>query len=320
MVTRRCSPHHSKWSCAFIVTAIVVACVLAVVLLTTLGVIFLKRSRSIKNKGLAVTWCAVGGTCFIDTSNLDLQSENLSFVVTETGHKLECNRFDSIVRRSWHGVCNGGGNANILTRTKKNATGENLVFGSIVDVDNAVIYQIFPDAFGNNRVIGKPAATFPPEDEDPTPAADDHSVALNSNTEQPISVQRGTRSTSNTCDDNGRIIDIMVVWTKEAECRQSLLREGCRRTALTEENMRGWVDTAIEETNQAFRASGINAELRLVHAYCDHAYVEAPDEKALNIALSQLKNNFDGKLDDIHNKRKEVRDYLPLFITLTSVT
>merc|ERR1711862_669820 len=65
--------------------------------------------------------------------------------------------------------------------------------------------------------------------------------------------------------------DVMVVWTKRAECKNSGLSPGCTLTTQTRANMFAKINLAVDETNTAFSLSGINTELRLVHNVgCNH--------------------------------------------------
>ena len=103
-------------------------------------------------------------------------------------------------------------------------------------------------------------------------------------------------------DDLGGNIDVMVVWTKKAECVKSGLAAGCTLTDITENNMRGLIDLAIAETNTAYNLSGVTTQLRLVHAYREPNYVEATTS-AFSMALSSLRSTNDGIMDDVHEKR-----------------
>jgi hypothetical protein len=103
-------------------------------------------------------------------------------------------------------------------------------------------------------------------------------------------------------DDSGATIDVLVVWTKEAECMNSNLQKRCTRNATTESNMRGLIDLAVFETNTAYNLSGINTQLRLVHAYRDPLYIE-PTSNVFNTVLRNLRARGDGKLDRVHAKR-----------------
>ena len=103
-------------------------------------------------------------------------------------------------------------------------------------------------------------------------------------------------------DDLGGTIDVLVVWTKKAECRKSGLTAGCTLTATTENNIRGLIDLAVAETNTAYDLSGVTTQLRLVYAYRDPNYVEATTN-AFNVALSSITSTNDGVMDDVHIKR-----------------
>lgn len=103
-------------------------------------------------------------------------------------------------------------------------------------------------------------------------------------------------------DDLGGNIDVMVIWTKKAECFKSELTADCTLTNITENNMRGLIDLAIAETNTAYNLSGVTTQLRLVHAYREPNYVEATTN-AFNMALSSIRSKNDGIMDDVHEKR-----------------
>ena len=101
-------------------------------------------------------------------------------------------------------------------------------------------------------------------------------------------------------DDSGDTLDIMVVWTSEAECKNSRLSRFCTLDATTESNMRGLIDLAVEETNTAYSLSGIETELRLVHAYRDLDYVET---SSFSTSLRHVRSKNDSKLKSVHAKR-----------------
>jgi len=105
-------------------------------------------------------------------------------------------------------------------------------------------------------------------------------------------------------DDLGGNMDILVLWTKAAECKNSDLEVGCTVDGATEANMLGLVDAAIEETNVAYLMSGIQTSLRLVHAYREPSYVES-SSSAFNNALNAITSTSDGVMDDVHQKRTE---------------
>ena len=101
-------------------------------------------------------------------------------------------------------------------------------------------------------------------------------------------------------DNSGGNIDIMVVWTKLAECRKAGLLPGCIVTTSTENIMRGLIDLAIAETNTAYALSGIFTSIRLVHAYRDPDYVEGED---FYTSLEHVTTPNDGFMDSVHSKR-----------------
>ena len=192
--------------------------------------------------------------------------------------------------------------------------GNEHVFGSIrVGSD---ICQIAPNAAGDGEIKCTPEDEFPDELESLEPPDEDDGVrnlrAVPSASFNLLSTTSSTRGSASRIDlgfgdsgrrlydDSGSTLDIMVVWTNMAECKQSGLSVGCLLTATTEINMRGLVDLAVAETNTAYVSSGINTQLRLVHAYRDPDYVEP---LSFTTSLTDLRSQTDGKLDSIHAKR-----------------
>lgn len=103
-------------------------------------------------------------------------------------------------------------------------------------------------------------------------------------------------------DDGGSTLDVMVVWTRETECRYNNLGndETCALTIQTKNNIKLMVEMLVEEANMAFTESGIPTQLRLVHAYRHESYIES---SSTYMALKRLKDVADGDLDDVHAKR-----------------
>ncbi len=97
-------------------------------------------------------------------------------------------------------------------------------------------------------------------------------------------------------DDLGGNLDVMVVWTNNAECDLNGLPAGCTLTSLTERNMRALIDLAVFETNVAYANSNIGTELLLVHAYRHPSYVES----TFSQSLSDIR---DGNLSGVHTAR-----------------
>jgi hypothetical protein len=211
-----------------------------------------------------------------------------------------------------YGTCDGdASDANFVTRTDED--GNEQVFGSIrVGHD---ICQISLDANGESVVECVPEADYPEEMDYVLPP----SSANRNNQTATRNLRFGfTRSSSRTnslrtatvdgthrrlpFDDSGKTIDIMVVWTQQAECAAAYLETNCELTTTTEDIMRGLVDLAVTETNAAFALSGIVTRLRLVHAYRHATYVESQVEPIYD-ELKAITSSTDGLLDDVHVKR-----------------
>ena len=85
--------------------------------------------------------------------------------------------------------------------------------------------------------------------------------------------QGGSRSLY---DDNGNL-DVMVLWTKEADCKNN--------SQTTFDAIMARVHLAISEINTAYDLSGVNTELLLVHAYRHPTNV---DQEGFSGSLSTL--------------------------------
>jgi hypothetical protein len=216
-----------------------------------------------------------------------------------------------------YGKCDGDArDANFVRR--KDSNGIERVYGSISVGDQ--ICQMSPNAAGVDEINCKLQSEFQDHEE---PAEVPQNVVEAGGTRNLIVGYHPSPSPTNATysmrgsagrvdldfgegrrlyDDSGSTIDVLVVWTSEAECKTSNLAKTCNRTATTESNMRGLIDLAIVETNTAFALSGINTQLRLVHAYRDPTYVE-PTTTVFNTVLTNLRAPTDGKLDSVHAKR-----------------
>jgi hypothetical protein len=242
--------------------------------------------------------------CKFNSNNLKLDvNGTIDLVVKEGGRVVQCkNR--PINRGDWYGDCDGDADdANFVYRLDKN--GNKKLYGSI-KVGNDIC-RIAPSINGDDEIVCTPKSQFIDED-----------IAVNSSTKKfpqvrrdlkfgftvaPKSSLRGNNHHNGArqlYDDSGANIDVMVVWTMEAECRNAGLSKGCTLTAATEDKMRGLIDLAVAETNTAFTLSGINSVLRLVHAYRDPDYFEAATFGSM---LDQLTFANDGYLESVHTKR-----------------
>ena len=246
-------------------------------------------------------------TCQFNSKKLNLDTASSIDFVAYNGKRVKCGKKKVIGDNVWYGICDGdSSDANFVQRKDQ-------VFGSVrIGSD---VCQISPNAEGVDQMTCTPVADFPAEDEgvEPPPYDDISGRALqslhfgfNPNLADDIETDvlhslRGNLRRS-MYDNSGATIDVMVVWTKQAECKVSKLTSSCTLTAVTENNIRGLIDLAVAETNTAFQLSGILSSLRLVHAYRDPVYVE-PTSGSYSTALDHLRSSTDGKLDDVHAKR-----------------
>jgi hypothetical protein len=252
--------------------------------------------------------------CLFSTKSLKLDSSKLLRLVTSAGGRtIECKKIYGSGENQWYGSCDGDADdANFVTHFDKD--GKKSVYGSIQIGDE--ICQIGPNIFGEDEIQCIPRSDFHAEDDAiavPNEENADKLRILNSGTEfgyipileenQSKALLRGKNNRRNDrklFDDSGDTIDVMVVWTKLAECGNAGLSSGCIVTASSESLMRGRIDLAIAETNTAFALSGIFTSLRLVHAYRDPDYVEDGD---LYTSLTHITTADDGFMDSVHSKR-----------------
>ena len=172
--------------------------------------------------------------------------------------------------------------------------------GSMVDLTNHNVLQIH-NQNGSNIVTITASEDFAPEgdpEHEPVPeqlernlhqTTLEESTSTGSSNEQikflsPSQHIENNQSMSRRklYDDNGGNLDIMVIWTKSAECNAAGLSSGCTLTPQTESSMMARVNLAIQETNDAYAASGVNTELLLVKAYRHPDYVENDFSSALS--------------------------------------
>jgi hypothetical protein len=185
------------------------------------------------------------------------------------------------------------------------------MIGSIIDVEQGVVMQIRIDSEGNNFVHVTPSSDFPPEadpiDESPPPPP----ASINEMTNQrdlSQSSSKGVTGGSATHDTVQRntnetpiTIDVMVLWTKKAECANAGFSSNCSVNVSTAEQMEDLIQLAIQETNTAYQLSGVDIQLQLVHSYRSN-YVE-PSSNAFSTSLDDLKIQTDGEMDEVHSLR-----------------
>lgn len=107
--------------------------------------------------------------------------------------------------------------------------------------------------------------------------------------------------------DDGQILDIMVIWTPEAEAAQG----GTNK----EVSIRNVINGAIEWTNLAYDNSGIDTTLRLVHAQRAEGYTESTDYSQNLYNLTPWHNSNDGSLSWVEGVRNEYgADFVALIV------
>jgi hypothetical protein len=254
--------------------------------------------------------------CKFNATSLKLDVNNaIELVVNPGGRKITCNKLLSKGKKRWYGSCDGDADdANFITRVDR--SGKESVHGSIhVGSD---VCRIGPNILGEDEIQCIPQADFKAED-DPkdipnTESSENDRMQTIGDTTFGFSPAPYIQNVSQSSlrgynqhhndrelfDDLGSNIDIMVVWTREAECGAAGLSASCTVTTATENIMRGVIDLAIAETNAAYQFSGIFTVLRLVHAYRDPDYVEGG---SFGTYLDHLTNSNDGFLDTVHAKR-----------------
>ena len=202
-------------------------------------------------------------------------------------------RVGARAKQSWHGEDTKGLSMNVLARTFPNVG--RIVVGSLVDGDS--VYKIGQDANGDTFIEefqNLPDEAEPVDNHQSGTGTGDYDTKLDTTTAAEATIEGGNI-----------IIDIILVWTDNAECRNSGLSRNCSLTAQTTANMEARLNLAIEETNTAYALlSDINARLRLVHAYRHLDYVEASSD-AFSSALYAMQNPSDGIMDDVHSVRTD---------------
>jgi hypothetical protein len=215
-------------------------------------------------------------------------------------------------QRQWYGEADGRFTMNLIEDEEGNMA------GSINEGDT--IYHIEIGADGSQYVTATATSEFAPE-RDPLLHAvpehlDDeednifvqesirklstHSSGLRGSFLDAITSQRALQASA-----PNSTLDVMVVWTRQAECEKAETGSGlCTNLdETTRTSMESLVDLAVFETNVAFEESGIYAELNLVHAFRDETYTEPTTGDVFDTALRDFTGTTDGEMDYIHALR-----------------
>ncbi len=98
---------------------------------------------------------------------------------------------------------------------------------------------------------------------------------------------RTNSATGTQLDDDGSVIDVMVVYTPSA-----------KNAVGGTTPMNTLIDLAVTETIEGYAASGVDFTINLVHKE-EIDYTEVTTD-TFGVALSQLKNTSDGVMDNVH--------------------
>ncbi|CAJ1958276.1 unnamed protein product [Cylindrotheca closterium] len=236
---------------------------------------------------------------------IDVESNDDIDFTLPNGKKISYKKKPSKVE-GWAGESPAGGAANIISS-------DNGFFGSLVDMEDGAwtVCQLRRDFAGSQVIDCKPGSDYPDSEdsEDAEVEVSPASRMLTDNNKVRQVLQEG-RSLQIT-----PVIDIMVLWTRDAECNASGMAGGCTTTSTTEQNMRGLINLAFSETNTAFTNSGINAEVRLVHAYRTSYTEDSVAPNAFVPALNALEAGIDdGMTNSIALRDEKCADAVAMII------
>ena len=213
------------------------------------------------------------------------------------------------------------------------------MYGSIINLSTDTVVEIAHDADGDTYVMITPLSDFDDAEEssdgdlrrylaeeDPDEDGNDerqstnetmsrnlrgsnkvrvetsdmmNGVNIENTTAEPLRLEG--QSQRNLLDDSGGNLDVMIVWTKRAECLWSRRSPGCSLSSTTHQNMENLILKAISEGNEAFQASGIQTRLHIAHSYRHPSFVEDRDYL---VNLNHLTNR-NGRMHDVHTKKSQ---------------
>ena len=256
-----------------------------------------------KNKNLDVSELGPPGQSFKDLDQIEVD-----FGGNGNGSIKKFKRWGS-TGKTWKGGDEHGETITLLRSGGRDGTDDVLV-GSILDPKEKIVHQIYRNADGTTIIASTPAGDFPPEKDGIHLDGNIFENRMLSVEESIRSSFRGIASSSSgstrKLQTGPSIIRVLVPWTEAAECAASGLASGCVVSTTTENTMEALVQLAIEETNDAYTLSGIDAQLVLAYAYRDpDNYIEyAGTRDPFTNALYDIQGKSDGKLDAAHTLRE----------------
>jgi len=168
---------------------------------------------------------------------------------------------------------------------------DQIVIGSIVDEKDGNVYKLSTNASGDLEATVTHTSEFPPElNPEELEIVDGKYNPPVRHLREQTSGNFRERGLQNNCPLH--VVDVLVPWTKEAECIESNLPTDCFRSPATEQKIRDLIDLAIAETNTAYTNSGVRVNGEFAKLNLAHAYYEPTISESLG---------FSGMLDFIRN-------------------
>ena len=225
-------------------------------------------------------------------TTLNARTTEVDFKVLESKIEIDLNLFpgkqikvlrtDMERNRSgyvWNGIVTEGyGTATIVVEG-------NMATGTISRDDE--VYRISPIGEGVHAVSQIDPRMFPVE----------HPPMQESGAIEDVQVEV---EETQQADTRAKTIDIIVAYTPSA--------------ASASGNMSGLIKLAVNESNQSYRNSGIDLNLRLVHSYRTN-YRESGN---FSTDLARFRNKNDGQMDEVHGKREQYKADICILIVNNS--
>ena len=204
---------------------------------------------------------------------------------------------------SWSGQSDDGSELTFVVDQRGHST------GSLVSPGDKTIVDIYTDEDGTAHAVTNNVNDYPDEADpqdlgggvDLTVGLDDLNRRLRLRGSTSSGVFDVPTAQNQGPEDHQRLLqtapdhtlDVLVLYTSAARSRKG----------GTDSGMDTAIALAITETNDAYAASGVNAQLRLVHS-AHTTYTEASSD-AFGAALSALRSQTDGLMDEAHALRAQ---------------
>lgn len=242
------------------------------------------RSSAIQatsEKDAAGRWTAKAGP--------DMFSSNLLTMSLPGGHEMhfDCQPSISLLADAdGQGVAVQKGSSGTAQLSAVQRSDSGRIAGSIVDPKADMVHKFSGEKGGELSFVSIPSANFPDEGDPLGDGVADTAAASN-----------GTELQADP------VMDTIVVWTRDSECRNGGMPAGCTPTSDSYQAMLATISLAVAETNQAYDNSGVNAQIRLVLSFGNYSY----QERSFGEALNDVTVEGNGKLDEVHTWRSQYK-------------